>query len=140
MYVISISAPPNASIIDEEGKAPPEMSANTLACYKITMSREDGVRKCLSPSNSDTRAKNRTSRDLRIFANSEYVDATFPIALSLFWGKRCWGVAYSKPLSTVFTILTHCLYTKAANNYFAKTDGQWFCLDAVIDGLSIWRL
>ena len=81
-------------------------------------------------------AKIRTSQDLTIYSNSEYVYAISPIDLALFWGKGGKEIANSEPLSTVFTILTHCLNKTAVKNYSAMTYGQWFRLDTQIKGLS----
>ena len=69
-----------------------------------------------------------------VYSNSEYVYATFPIALSLFRGKGGEEICLSKPLSAIFTILPHCLNTTATNNYSVRTNGKWSCEDAILKG------
>ena len=82
MSVISISIPRNAPITNEKGKAPPGKSANDLAGYRIALSREEAVQKCLLPANSNARPEIRMSQDLMIYSNSEYVYAISPIDLA----------------------------------------------------------
>ena len=73
-------------------------------------------------------------RGLRVYSNSEYVYAIFPIAVALFWDQ--WGrdISNSEALATIFTILAHCLNASAINNYFTRTHGQLSCLGAMLKG------
>ena len=52
------------------------------------------------------------SRDLSVYPNSEYVYSTPPIAVALFWDQGESEIAKSKPLSAIFTILTHIVWIK----------------------------
>ena len=71
------------------------------------------------------------SHDLRISPNSEYVYAA-PPPVAPFWGKRGRGIDTAKPLSMIFTILSHRLNTPDVNNYFGRGGGQLFCLEAML--------
>ena len=77
MSVISVSIPTCRSYNRRKEKAPPEKSPNELAGYRIPMSREEAVRKCLVPANLNARANVRKSQDLTIVPNSEDVYAIF---------------------------------------------------------------
>ena len=62
------------------------MEAGEIALYRISMSKDDAARQTLNPPNTNVRNKVWTSRDLQSFYNSEYIYATYPIDLALFWG------------------------------------------------------
>ena len=88
------------------------------------MGKEDAVRKSLLP----------ISGDLSICSNSEYFYAIFAIAVVLRREQGGREIAQSESLSTIGAILTHCLDTTATNNYFVRTQGQWFCLATMLKG------
>ena len=67
-----------------------------------------------------------------MYSNSAYGYAISPIALVLFRGKGFREIATSQPLSMVFTILSHCRNTTAVRNYFVRSEGQLFGLDAML--------
>ena len=101
------------------------------------MGREGDARKCLFTNQLKRSIANPPiwmSRDLKVFHNSEYFYAIFQIAIALFWCKGGLEIANSEPSSMIFEILAHCLNTTDINNYFARTPGRWFCLDAMLKG------
>ena len=51
-----------------------------------------------------------------------------------FLGKGGRAICLSRPLSSIFTILSHCLSTTAVNNYSVRTTGKWSCGDMVLKG------
>ena len=57
-----------------------------------------------------------------------------PIALASVWSKGGREIANSGPPSVLFTTLTHCLNTPAADNYFVWAEGKWFRPDKVLKG------
>ena len=136
MSADSISIPHRAYVTGEPSKSPNEFSANSTPCYRISIFQENAVRKILIPENLNCRAKVWMAQDLSIYTNSEYVYATYPIALSFFYGKGCREIAELKPLSMISTILPHGLNTTDINNYFVRTDRRWFWLDTSIKGLA----
>lgn len=77
MDIISHSTPPpslgQGSINAEEKEVKPEKSAKELDPYRISMPKEDGVRKSLNYVTTNVRNNVRVSRDLSIYCNSEYV-------------------------------------------------------------------
>ena len=134
--VISLSIPAQCVSIAEPSPSSKVhiLSAGEMAGYSPSTTREDAVQKSLAPRNLNDRAKIWMSQDLKIFPNSEYVHAISPIALALFWGKGGREIPTSEPLSMILTILTHCLNTSDVSYYFARTQGRWFCLDAMLRG------
>ena len=42
------------------------------------------------------------------------------------------AIVTSKPMATVFAILSHCRNTTAGRNYFVRADGQLYCTDAML--------
>ena len=59
----------------------------------------------------------------------------FPQLSSLCSGiKGGREIAKSKPLSMIFTILTHCMNKTEIDNYFARTQGRWFGLGKMLKG------
>ena len=113
---------------------PAERSVGEVSGRKEVLKHHEAVMKCLGPISENVRNKARMSPHLQIYSNSEYVYATFPIALSLFWGKGGGEICLSRPLSVIFIILSRCLYTTASNNYYVRTHGQWSCDDAIQQG------
>ena len=107
-------------------------SGNEMSGYRLPMSKEDDVRKSPLPISDNVASRVWMSHDLSIYSNSEYVYTIFSIAVALFWDQGCREIAQSEPLSTICTILTHCLNATAINNYFVRTQGRWFGLDAML--------
>ena len=62
-------------------------TANEVSGYQSVLKPFQAVRKSLDPIDPNVRNKTRMSHDLSVYANNEYVFATFPIALALFWDK-----------------------------------------------------
>ena len=77
-------------------------TGNEVSGYESVLKHHQAVKKSLGPIGPNVRNKTWMSQDLSVYANNEYVYATFPIALSLFWGKGGKGIWRSKPLSVIF--------------------------------------
>ena len=84
------------------GTTPAEKPGGEIAGYKEVLNQHESVKKCLDPISENIRNKVRMSPDLQIYSNSEYVYATSPIALFLFWGKGGKEICLSRPLSVIF--------------------------------------
>ena len=119
------------------GKA---QAANELYGCENSMSLEGAIRKRIAPIAENARTRIWMSQDLRVYSNSEYAYAIFPISIDLLWGKGCREVSESDSLDMIFAILTHCLNTTATNNYSVRTKGQWFCQDTILIGFSHYHL
>ena len=134
MSLLGAPIPLNGWSASELSPCNPELflAANEVDGYRFSTSLEGAVRKCLLPISLDDRAEIWMSRDLKVFPNSEYANAIFPIAISSFWGKGGRGIPNSKPLSTIFAILTHRLNKTDIDNYFVRTPGRWFFLDTML--------
>ena len=134
MSAISLSIPPQGGSIAEPSPAHNvrKLSAKYLSGYRVSTTQEDEVLKSLLPINLIGRAKIWMSRDLKIYSNSKYVYASFPIFLAMFWPKGDRGIPRSKSLSMIFTILTHCINTTDINNYFVRTQGRRCCRGAML--------
>ena len=78
--VVSVSKRP------EEVK-PVVKTANEVSGYQSVLKPFQAVRESLDPIDPNVRNKTWMSQDLSAYANNEYVFATFPIALALFWDK-----------------------------------------------------
>ena len=96
---------------------PPELSANEIDDYEIATSLGNSVQK--EPFAAEFKRPNKNldaprSKNLR---NSKYVYAISPIALATFWDEGGRQIARSKPLSMIFTILSHRLNTTDVRNY-----------------------
>ena len=100
------------------------------------MAIEDEIRKCIAPISENARTRIWMSRGLSVYYNSEFACAIFPIAISLFWDKGGREIVEAEPLSTIFTILTHCLGKTSTNNYSIRPKGQWSCQDVMLEGSS----
>ena len=59
--------------------------------YKSALTKDEAIKKCLGTMSDQARDQVWMSPDLLIYSNSEYVFATFPIALALFLGQGGWG-------------------------------------------------
>ena len=66
------------------------------------------------------------------YSNSEYVYAIPLVAIALFWGNGARRIAASKPMSMIFTILTHRLNATARTNYSVWAKGQWLREDIIL--------
>ena len=100
------------------------------------MGKEDAVQKSLLPISDNAPSPVWMSRGRCVYSNSAHDYAILPIAVALFWDQGGRGIAQSKPLSMIFTILTHCLNTTDINNYFLRAQGRRFCLGATLKGPS----
>ena len=109
-------------------------TANGISGYLGVLKPHEAVRKSLDPIDPKVRNKAWMSSELCVYANNEYVFATFPIALALFWDKGGKEICESRSLTVIFTILTHCLSTTATNNYSVRTLGKWSCGDTIQKG------
>ena len=69
------------------GTTPAEKPGGEISGYIEVLKQHEEVEKCIDPISENVRNKVSMSPDLQIYSNSEYVYATFPIALSIFWGK-----------------------------------------------------
>ena len=85
MSVASLSAPPPWRVCARTFPGKPERNspANEVSEYRASMSQEDAVRKSLFPISLNVRTQIWMSRDLKIFSNSEYAYAIFPVAIAL---------------------------------------------------------
>ena len=103
----------------------PEKSGNDVSGCKSVPKQHEAVKKSLDPFDPNVRNETWMSPDLLIYANSEYVYATSPIAIPLFWERAGGGICQSEPLSVIFfTTLAHCVNETATNNYSVRTDGN----------------
>ena len=103
----------------------PQRSGDDVAGYKAVLGKHEAFKESLPPVDPNARNKTRASPDLLIYANSEYVYATSPIAIPLFWERAGGGICQSEPLSVIFfTTLAHCVNETATNNYSVRTDGN----------------
>ena len=125
--IVSVSERP------EEVKKVPK-TANEIAGYLGVLKPHEAVRKSLDPIDPKVRNKTWMSSELCVYANNEYVFATFPIALALFWDMGGKEICETRSLTVIFTILSHCLSTTATNNYSLRTLGKWSCEDTVQKG------
>ena len=136
MSVLSVPIPRwEASVAGQASPPGPEkaLTANEVSGYRVSMGLECAFRKRLAPISENARSRISMSQELSAYSNSEFAYAIFPIAIDFFFlGQRGREIVESKPLSMIFTILTHCLNTKAINNYYVRTKGRWFCQDAMI--------
>ena len=112
----------------------PEKSAGERDGCRKSTNKEDAVKKRPDRISENVRNQIWMCPGLSTFPNSEYVYAIFSTAVALFWGKGGRCIAESKPLSVIFTILTHCLDTSAVNNYFVRMTGKWSCGDTMAKG------
>ena len=85
---------------------------------KPVLKKHEAGKKCLDPISENVRNQVWMSPELLVYANAEYVYATSPIALALFWEMGGEEICLSRPLSVAFEIPPHCL-----NN----GDKQLFC-------------
>ena len=109
-------------------------TANKVSGYEPVLKTYQAVRKSLDPIDPKVLNKTWMSQDLSVYASNEYVFATSPIALPLFWDKSGDEISESRPLTVIPTILTHCLSTTGPNNYSIRTLGKWPCEDTVQKG------
>ena len=115
------------------GGESPENGKWDLGILRV-LKHHRAVRKSLDPIDPKVRNKTWMSPELCVYANNEYVFATFPIALALFCDKGWKEICESRSLTVIFTILTHCLSTTATNNYSIRTLGKWSCDDTIQKG------
>ena len=66
---------------------PVAKTANEVSGYQSALKPHQAVRKSLDPADPKVRSKTWIPPGLSVYANNEYVFATFPIALALFWDK-----------------------------------------------------
>ena len=141
MYEIIVSTTqPPGPINGSPGESAKDSPSIGRADYRIATHKEDESQKRMGTENNNVRNKVWMSRDVSTYSNSGYVFATSPIDLSMFRGKRGREIATSHPLSMMFAILTRCLNTTEVDNYFARSEGQWFGLDTAIKGPPPYRL
>ena len=122
---LSIPQPPGSIAVTAPGDFAHYLSSGELAGYRVSTSRRNAVQTSFFPANLNGRSKIWKSQDLKIYDNSEYFFATFPIALALFWGTGGREIASSEPLSRVFGILSRFLDKTGVNNYLSgpQVDG-----------------
>ena len=94
-----------------------QKTASGIDGYGNVLKHFQDVRKTLDAIDEGVRNKMWISEGLCVYANNEYVYATYPIALALSRDKGGKEICESRPLTVTFTILTHCLSTTATNNY-----------------------
>ena len=99
-------------------------TANETSGYIGVLKRHQAARESLDPIDPEARNATWISPELSVFSNNEYVFATFPIALALFWDNGGKEICESRSLTVIFTILSHCLSATAANNYSLRTLGK----------------
>ena len=101
------SEPHHGNVIVSVSERPLEVktvpkTGNEVSGYESVLKHHQAVKKSLGPIDPNVRNKTWMSHDLSVYANNEYVYATFPIALALFWGKGGGEICQSKPLSVIF--------------------------------------
>ena len=79
-----------------------ERPGGEISAYREVLKHHESVKKRIGPISGNVRNKIRMSPDLLIYSNSEYVYATRPIALALFWGKGGGEICLSRQLSVIF--------------------------------------
>ena len=81
------------SALERPGEVKPvKKTANEVAGYEPVLKPYQSVRKSLGPIDPKVRNKTWMSPGLSVYANNDYVFATFPIALALFWDKGGGGI------------------------------------------------
>ena len=138
MALLSAPIPPDGGSLSEPSPDKPDgdLSANDVSGHRPSTNQEGAAKKSLLPICLNARRVDLdVSRSISI-PNPEYAYAVFPIAIAFSRGKRGREIANSKPVSMIFPILTHCLNKGDINNYFVRTMGPLFCLDAMSRGSS----